>query len=408
MERPKKSLFEIDPTPRESTANLLTAQFEGHIDPGVIIWDNTLREGEQPPGVVFTADEKFEIAHALDDFGVPGATLGFPAVSREEFLSCERIVKSGVRMKTSVMARVVEADILAARDVGVDMVGFFLGGSDVHLRDKLNMTEDEALAKIETAARLCNDIRLPFYFAVEDATRTPLPRLLRMFQLCADAGAQNLVVADTLGILTPTSTRRILEILRALLPRSVKLCLHFHNDLGLALANSLAGLEGGAAMVHATVNGAGERAGNTCLEEIAVVLTLKYGLDLGFKLERVQDLCHLVHRASGTRPSEHKPITGKWNFTHESGIHVAGMLANPETYQPFPPAMIGRQHEIVFGKHSGGGSVAHLAKRIGIELSASGRDGVIKRIKQHAERKQGTVTEEQVLVWIREEGGTRA
>jgi isopropylmalate/homocitrate/citramalate synthase len=406
MDRKSKSLFEIDTTDRPSTANLLTGQFEGHIEPSVAIWDNTLREGEQPPGVVFTADEKLEIASALDDFGVAGATIGFPAASQEELRACQRIVKSGVRMKTSAMARILEGDIQAARDSGVDMVGLFASGSDTHLRDKLRMTEDEVLAKLEKAARLCNDMRFPFYFGLEDATRMPLPRILRWFQLCAEAGAQTLVLADTVGILTPTSASRIIHILRALLPRSSKLCLHFHNDLGLALANSLAGLEAGAEMAHATVNGAGERAGNTCLEELAVVLTWKYGLNLGLKLERIQDLCNLVHRASGTRPSEHKPITGKWNFTHESGIHVHGILANPETYQPFPPKMVGRSHEIVLGKHSGGQSVAHLSKNTGVELSASGRDEVLKKIKLQAERKQEVVTEEQVLDWIRLEAST--
>src|SRR5262249_55884203 len=150
-----------------------------------------------------------------------------------------------------------------------------------------------------------------------DGTRTPLPRVLRMFQIAADAGADYLILADTVGVLTPTTSHRLIGLLHALLPKPIGM--HFHDDLGLALANSLAGLEAGAQMVHATVNGCGERSGNTCVEELAVVLHLKYGRDLGLHLELINELSARVHAASGTRPSEHKSITGRWCFTHEAG-----------------------------------------------------------------------------------------
>jgi isopropylmalate/homocitrate/citramalate synthase len=181
--------------------------------------------------------------------------------------------------------------------------------------------------------------------------------------------------------------------------------LHFHDDLGLALANTLAGLAAGAEMVHATVNGVGERAGNTCLEELAVVLAVKHGRDLGFRLDRLWELSRLVHRFSGTEPPAHKAITGRWAFTHEAGIHVAGVLANPECYQPFPPSLVGRHHEVVFGKHSGAKGLDRLARENGIALPEDARAAVLARIKHAAETRLTTVDEAEILRWIRETAG---
>jgi methanogen homocitrate synthase len=305
-------------------------------------------------------------------------------------------------MKTAALSRLLSDDIDATVDAGVDMVSLFLGGSDVHLQHKYGFTEADALPKIEQAIARVRQRGGRAAFTIEDGSRTPLPRMVRMFQVAVDAGADYLVLADTVGVLTPPSSKQILRILSSLFPRPFGL--HFHNDLGLALANSLAGLEGGARMVHVTVNGVGERAGNTCLEELAVVLKLKYERDLGFNLSTLSHLSELVHKASGTRAPEHKAIVGKWCFSHESGIHVAGILTHQETYQPYPPQTIGRHHEIVFGKHSGNQSVSYLASQHGIQLSESDRKEILDRIKRSAESKQGTVTEEQIVSWIQTTG----
>lgn len=382
------------------TSNVLTGAFERPIAQSVMLYDNTLREGEQPPGVVFTSDEKMAIARALDDFGVHYANVGFPAVSKEEFQSVQRIAKAGLKMKLGALSRVLPEDIDKTVDAGVQMVALFLGGSDTHLEHKLRMTESDALTKIEAAVRRVKERGAIASFAVEDGTRTPLPRLIRMYQTAVEAGADYLVLADTCGVLTPHTTFQIITFLKALLGRP--LGLHFHDDLGLALANTLAGLEAGAEMAQVTVNGAGERSGNTCLEELCVALQVKYGRDFGFQLNQLAQLTDLVHRASGTEPSAHKSITGKWCFTHESGIHVAGVLADPECYQTYPPQMVGRHHEIVFGKHSGVQAVNHLASREGIALSDAGKRLVLDKIKHHAERKQGSVDVEMVLGWMRE------
>jgi isopropylmalate/homocitrate/citramalate synthase len=384
-----------------STANVLTAQFDAGPTGPIELYDNTLREGEQPPGVVFTSDEKMEIARALDQFGVHWANVGFPAVSKEELAGVQRITKAGLRMKTAALCRLLPEDVDATVDSGVNLVSLFLATSDVHLRDKLKLTEAEAMKKIEAAVRRVKDRGVACAFTTEDGTRTPLDRLLRIFKLAQDVGADYLILADTVGVLTPNATRGVIGALAAQLQKPIGL--HFHDDLGLALANTLAGLEAGARMAHVTVNGVGERSGNTCLEELSVVLKVKYGRDLGFRLERLHELSSMVHRASGTKTGEHKSIVGRWCFTHESGIHVAGLLSNPETYQPYAPALVGRTHEIAFGKHSGQQSVAYLCELAGVTLSDEARKRVLDRIKQRAEQKQGTIDTRQAIELVQAE-----
>lgn len=385
----------------DSSINVLTGPFENRLTPPIEIIDSTLREGEQPPGIVFSPDQKFEIAQALDEVGVHRVSLGFPAVSAEEAASVTRMAKAGFRFRKGALVRMLASDIDIAADCGVDAVMLFIGGSDSHLYDKHRMSEDEALRKIDASVRHAKKLGIGCGFGIEDFTRAPLARSLRFFQAALDSGADEIGLADTLGVFTPTTSYRVLSLLTALLPASIMV--HFHNDLGLALANTLMALEGGAKAASVTVNGVGERTGNVCLEELAVVLRLKYGLDLGLKLDKLHDISKLVHKFSGTQASEHKPIVGQWTFTHESGIHVAGLIANPETYQPFPPHLIGRHHEIVFGKHSGVQGVARLAELSGLSLSDAGRKAVLDRIKKDAAENRRTVPEATILEWIREE-----
>lgn len=392
--------MKVPERPVPPSANVLTGPFDARLEHPIELLDTTLREGEQPPGIVFTPDEKLEIARALDEVGVHWVSVGFPAVSAEERESCRRIVREGFRFRTAALCRLIPADIDATVDAGVELVSLFLGTSDSHLFDKLRMTEDQAVDRIQAAVRHGKERGALVSFGAEDFSRTPLPRLLRLLQAAAEAGADQLTLADTLGVLTPASTGRIFGFLKALFPQP--LVVHFHNDLGLALANTLAALEAGASIAHVTVNGAGERTGNTCLEELAVLLRVKYGRDLGLRLELLPKLSGLVHAASGTRPPAHKPVTGQWCFTHESGIHVAGILANPECYQPYPPSLVGRHHEIVFGKHSGSHSVDCLVELHGLHLSDEGRKGVLARIKTEAERRKASIAEDEVLAWVRE------
>jgi isopropylmalate/homocitrate/citramalate synthase len=383
-----------------STANVLTAAFEQPIDQPIELYDNTLREGEQPPGVVFSPDAKLELARRLDELGVPWANIGFPAVSRAEQQAALGITKAGLKMRTAGLSRLLPQDIDGTVDAGVDMVSLFMPGSDVHLVHKLGITESEALDRVSGAVERVKARGVLCSFTIEDGSRTPLARLIKMYERAVAAGADYLVLADTVGVLTPGPTREIFRVLTAMFDRPFGT--HFHDDLGLSLANALAALEGGARLVHVTVNGVGERAGNTCLEELAVVLKVKYQRDIGIKLERLNEVCGLVHQMSRTEPPSHKSIVGKWCFTHEAGIHVAGVLAARETYQAFPPRMVGRSHELVLGKHSGTQSVAYLAELHGLALPEAGRREVLERIKRTSEAEGHGVDDAQVLGWIRE------
>ncbi len=382
-------------------ANVLTGPFEAKLTHTIELYDNTLREGEQPPGVVFTPDEKLALAQELDAIGVHWANIGFLAVSPDERRACERIAKAGLRMKLAALARLVPTDIDVTVDAGIDLVSLFVGGSDVHLKYKHEFTEAHALGMIEKGIRHAKDRGAKLVsFMPEDGSRTPLPRLLRMLQVASDAGADYLGLTDTVGVLTPSTTHQIIKVLKASFKQPI--VVHFHDDLGLALANSLAAIEAGAQLIHATVNGVGERSGNAALEELAVVLRVKYGRDLGLKLDRLSALSQHVHELSGTRASEHKSITGRWCFTHEAGIHVAGILANPQTYQPFPPSLIGRQHVIAYGKHSGTQSINYAAERAGLTISDQVRKTVLERVKREAEQKTRIIDEAQVVEWLRE------
>lgn len=384
-----------------ATANVMAGAFEPPFSHPVEFYDNTMREGEQTPGAKFTPDEKLELAMALDDFGMHWANVGFPASSPEEFEAVARVTGAGLkRMKTAALCRLLPSDIDITVKSGVDLVSVFVAASDTHLEHKYHISESEMIARIEKFVPYAKASGRMVAFSVEDATRAPLPRLVRMLQAAEAGGADYHMLGDTVGILTPISAYMMTRVLTSAVKNPIGL--HFHNDLGLALANTLAGLHAGGHFAQVTVNGAGERAGNVCLEEAAVFFKVKYGMDFGFKLNKLASLCALAHRMCGTEAPAHKAVTGKWAFTHESGIHVAGVLASPETYQPYPPELIGRHHEIVFGKHSGRHGVRYYAETQGIALSDDGCQEVLDHIRKYDKGAgPGPVPDHLVLEWIR-------
>ena len=390
--------YPLDTEESASTANVLTGDFDAPIAGDIEVYDNTLREGEQAPGAVFSAKQKVELAERLFALGAHWLNVGFPAASADEAAAVSAVAKLGRRGRTAALSRMIERDIDITVDTGVDMVSLFLAGSDVHLEHKLAMTESEAIDKIAWAIDRVRQRGGKAAFTVEDASRTPLDRLRRMFAAADEAGADYLIVADTVGVLMPESTASVVGTLVA--ERSRPIGLHLHNDLGLALANSIAGLRSGATMVHTTLTGVGERAGNTCLAELAVLLKVKLDRDIGLDLSQLWPAAEHVYRLLGTEPPAHKPIVGRHCFTHESGIHVAGMLAHPEAYQPFSPALVGRRHEIVFGKHTGAAAVGYLARRNGIEASPDTQRRVVTQIKKAAEERGAPVSVSEILAWL--------
>jgi isopropylmalate/homocitrate/citramalate synthase len=365
----------------------------------IVISDNTLRDGEQAAHVAFSLDEKLELARALDDVGVHMISAGFPAVSSDEERMVREIAALGLRASIRVFSRLRERDLEVARESGADVVSTFVPLSDIHIEQKLKTTESELLDRI---ARLLpplvasgGTVRLAF----EDCTRAPLTRLLRFVEAAEAAGVSIISLPDTCGVMTPSAMARLIGIVRPL--TRTQIIVHCHNDLGLATANSLAALEAGADGVDATAGGIGERTGNARLEEIAVILRVKYGRDVGIRLDRLRALVQLVARCAGRPVPCDEPIVGDYAFAHEAGIHVAGVLADPRSYEPFPPAIVGAQHQFIFGKHSGMQGLRHLLETHGVVCDDSQANALLARVKEAGQAKR-RVTEAMILEWARE------
>jgi|GEM_PF-58196 len=355
----------------------------------VVISDTTLRDGEQMPGVVFTPDEKRRLARLLDELGIPLIEAGFPAVSAEEAETIRSIVADRAvdgRALIQVIARPVDRDIDAALGTGAHSIAVFIGTSASHLQSKLRMTVDEAQHAVESAVRRAKRAGRQVVFAAEDATRTEPEVLRRICLAAAEAGADALGVADTVGIANPASMTALVRRLAAEVP--LPLAVHCHNDLGLATANSLAGVLAGASGVQCSVLGIGERAGNAPLEQVVLALQASLGYDTGLDTTRLQPLADYVADLVGVAIPPFQPVVGAHAFTHESGLHLDGITQDPGTYEPYRPEVLGRQRRIVLGKHSGVSAVLAVAEAAGIELDPAQARQVLSAIKQSAQAKQ--------------------
>jgi isopropylmalate/homocitrate/citramalate synthase len=368
-----------------SAGNVLTSVYDVPIPHSVMLDDDTLRDGEQTVGVCFSLKQKVEIARMLLQAGIQRLCIGFPAVSEAEREAVRAVMAlDHSNRQLYCLSRASTADVDAVIACGAAEVGMFIPTSDVHLEHKLRCDEDAAFTRITTAVRYARDNGLRVGVGFEDGSRTPFARLERFARGVVDAGAHLVDFCDTVGILTPQATARIVaQLVRVL--GEVPLVVHFHNDLGMAVANSIVACQAGARVVQGSFAGLGERAGNACLEEVATVLRVKFGLDLGIDLARL--VCAAARIAALARMplAPCKPILGAKVFSHESGIHVHGITAEPATYEAFPPEMIGRQHEIAFGKHSGLHSMRYLAEANGIEASDAAMEKALGLIKRHAE-----------------------
>ncbi len=377
-------------------ANQCLASFQASISQPVKLWDQTLRDGEQTPGVAFTRGEKLELAKALDELGVHYINVGYPAVSEAEAETVRQVVKLGLRAELGVTSRMLAKDVDAAARTGVKWVLMFASLSDWHLKYKLRTDEESYLAQVAPVVKHAHELGLSVGFAIEDGTRTPWARLVRFIEAAENAGAAAIRLCDTVGVLLPTGTAKMFAALRKVVRG--QLIVHFHNDLGMATANTLTALEAGADAADVALAGLGERAGNTSLEEVVVALRVKYGRDLGLKLERVPEISAMAQRFSGLPRGPSTPIVGSNVFSHESGIHVAGLLANPTCYEAYPPAMVGRDHKIVYGKHSGLSGVQYLLERKGLSLSEGQQQVLLTQIKEAGQRKE-LVPEDKILTW---------
>lgn len=367
----------------------------------VYIWDETLRDGEQTPGVCLTPEEKLEIAKLMDEMGVSIIAVGYPAVSETEKEAVRLVASEGLsKAKVAAPARPMTRDIDLVIECEADEVPIFLATSDLHLKYKLKMSREKSMRKAVEAVEYAKDHGLIVDFVAEDSSRSNLNHLKSMFKAVVEAGADKVVIADTVGFLHPLSMKYLVSKLRDFLWEKCKLkvplCVHCHNDFGLATANTLAAIEEGVMYPHVTVNGYGERAGNASFEEVVMALELLYDIKTGIRREKIYELSLLVEEKFGLPLPVHKAIVGRNAFSHESGIHVHGVMAHSLTYEPFSPEIIGRERRFYFGKHTGKYHVEARLKTLGITVSKNKLLKIVEKIKKLHEMKRKYRSKEQL------------
>ena len=351
----------------------------------VEICDVTLRDGEQTPGVAFSKEEKVDIARMLDEVGIEIIEAGFPVVSQGEKEAVRAIVDLGLNAKICCLARAVKGDIDAVLDCDADMAGVFVGTSGLHLKYKHHKTQDEAISCAVEALEYAKRHGLIVRFAAEDATRTDLDFLKRFYRAGEEAGADYVSIPDTVGIMTPATMRFLVGEIKNTV--RIPVCVHCHDDLGNAVANTIAGAEAGAKQLHTTANGIGERAGNASLEEVLLNLRIQHGVEK-YDLSRITELSKMVERYSGIALAKNKAVVGDHAFAHESGIHIAALLENDRTYELYSPELVGGKREFILGKHSGCAALCYMSRQMGFTLSKADANQVLCEIKRLSEMKK--------------------
>ncbi|MDR1721470.1 MAG: homocitrate synthase family protein [Methanobrevibacter sp.] len=357
------------------------------------IYDTTLRDGEQTPGVCLGKEEKLEIAMELDNLKIHQIEAGFPIVSQQERDSVKTIANQGLNAEILSLARTKKSDIDAALSCDVDGIITFMGASDIHLEHKMNLGREQALNVCMKAIEYAKDHGLFVAFSAEDATRSDLDFLKRIYKKAEDYKVNRVHIADTVGAISPQGMTFLVTELKKHLKTDI--ALHCHNDFGLALPNSIAGLLAGGTGVSTTVNGIGERAGNTSLEELVMTLKFIYGVDLGFKIKNIQNLSNLVAKHTGLEIPKNKSIVGDNIFRHESGIHVDAVIEEPLTYEPFLPELVGQQRKLVLGKHSGCRAVKAKLNECGFQVTEEELCKIVEEVKKS--REEGTYINDEVF-----------
>jgi 2-isopropylmalate synthase len=366
----------------------------------VFFFDTTLRDGEQSPGCSMTTQEKLTMAHALEDLGVDIIEAGFAMASEGDFAAIATITQAIHQPRIASLARAKKEDIeMAARALQFAdraRIHVFLASSDLHLECKLKISRTEALDLTGESVRLARSLVDDVEFSPEDATRSDRDFLVEMVRIAVEAGATTINMPDTVGYTMPEEYGKMFREVRERVPaidaQGIILSSHCHDDLGLAVANSLAAVSAGARQVECTITGIGERAGNAALEEIAAALYVRgdrYGVTSGLNLKQLYPTAQVLGQLITFRPSPNKAIVGDNAFAHESGIHQHGMLANPLCYEIMTPALVGVAHNhLVLGKHSGRAALRNRIEQLGYALTRDELQHTYYRFVAMADRKK--------------------
>ncbi|WP_297825389.1 (R)-citramalate synthase [uncultured Methanobrevibacter sp.] len=347
------------------------------------VLDTTLRDGEQTPGVSLTPLEKLRIANKLDEIGVDFIEAGSAITSEGERQSIKEITSQGLNAEILSFSRPLTVDIDYCLECDVDAVNLVVPTSDLHISEKLKTTRDKLIDLSNSAIEYCKDHGLTVELSAEDATRSDFDFLKSVYENAIDHGADRICVCDTVGILTPNKSFEIFNKLRDI---PVPIACHCHNDFGLAVANTLSSLEGGATEIHTTVNGIGERAGNTSFEECVVSIErLLPEFSTNIKINEIYDISKLVARSTGVYIQPNKAIVGENAFAHESGIHSDGIIKNSATYEPITPELVGRKRRFVIGKHMGTHGLDNRLKELGLNVNENQLQQICSDIKSLAD-----------------------
>ena len=328
------------------------------------VLDSTLREGEQHPGVSFSIKQRIQIAWMLDYFGVDQIEIS-PIVSPDHKEATKTIIKQGLRADIVSHGRALTEDIDISLSCDAKWVAAYLGISDIHLKDKLRITKEQALERAVKTVSYAKDHGLKIRFTVEDGSRAEPEFLLKICKAIQEAGVDRISLPDTVGIMRPIGMYNFVKSIRSEI--DTPLDVHVHNDIGFALANAFSACEAGVDQIHTTIDGIGERTGIPSLAEVAVALTYLYKSPNDFRLDMLADLSRLIEQYTTIKPYDSKPIVGTSAYKHKAGTHLAAILKNPAAYEPIPPRVVGNHRTIVFGELAGKTGAGYLMSLLGIK-----------------------------------------
>ena len=359
------------------------------------IVDTTLRDGEQTAGVAFANYEKVTIAQALSDIGVDRLEVGIPTMGGDEKEAVKAICKRG--LKSSIMAwnRAVITDIEQSIDCGVDAVAISLSVSDIHIDHKLKKSRQWVLENMYNSVVYAKKNGLYVSVNGEDASRSDTDFLIEFINVAKEAGADRFRYCDTVGVMEPFTIRKTIEKIYKATQFDIEM--HTHNDFGMATANAIAGIVGGANHIGVTVNGLGERAGNAALEEVIMALKFVYGYETDIDTTRFREISKYVSNACGRQLPVWKAIVGSNMFRHESGIHADGAIKNPKNYEAFDPSEVGLERQIIIGKHSGKAGIINKFMEYGIELTPAEADSMLERVRQTSVRMKRNLFDKELV-----------